>query len=167
MEKISKDAHSSTGTSTGPVKSEQLDLASVMKASQVISGEIEIGKLLSHMMRIILENAGAEKGCLILKSGEGFHIKAEGDIHHEEIRVLQSIPIEEAHQIPVAVIQYVARTRHNLVLNDAVQKGEFTNDPYIIKHQSKSILCAPLIHQKNISCRHHLHLHLGMNAPID
>ena len=151
MEKISKDAHSSTGTSTGPVKSEQLDLASVMKASQVISGEIEIGKLLSHMMRIILENAGAEKGCLILKSGEGFHIKAEGDIHHEEIRVLQSIPIEEAHQIPVAVIQYVARTRHNLVLNDAVQKGEFTNDPYIIKHQSKSILCAPLIHQKNIS----------------
>ena len=94
MEKTSKANPLSTSTSTGPVKSEQLDLASVMKASQVISGEIEIEKLLSRMMRIILENAGAEKGCLILQSGEGFRIEAEGEIHKEEIQVLQSIPAE-------------------------------------------------------------------------
>jgi len=151
MEKTAKADPSKTSTSTGPVKSGQLDLASVMKASQVISGEIEIQKLLSRMMRIILENAGAEKGCLILKSGEGFRIEAEGNIHQDNIRVLQSIPVENAPQVPGAIIQYVIRTKENLVLNDAAKQGKFTSDPYINQHQPKSILCAPLIHQKNVS----------------
>ncbi len=151
MEKTAKADPLKTSTSTGPVKSEQLDLASVMKASQVISGEIEIEKLLSRMMRIILENAGAEKGSLILKSEEDFFIEAEGDIHQDKIQVLQSIPVEDAQQVPGAIIQYVARTKENLVLEDAAQKGDFTTDPYIINHQPKSTLCAPLIHQKNVS----------------
>ena len=150
MEKTAEADQTRTATSTGPVKSEQLDLASVMKASQVISGEIEIEKLLSRMMRIILENAGAEKGCLILKSGEGFRIEAEGEIHKEEIHVLQSIPVENAEQVPGVIIQYVARTKENLVLDDATVKGDFTTDAYIVQHQPKSILCAPLIHQKNL-----------------
>jgi len=149
MEKTSKAAHSTT--TSNPVKSEQLDLASVMKASQVISGEIEIEKLLSRMMRIILENAGAENGCLTVKSGDGFRIEAQGNIHQKEIQVLQSVPVEDFPQVSGAIIQYVVRTKENLVLEDAAQKGDFTTDPYIIKHQPKSILCAPLIHQKNVS----------------
>ncbi len=151
MEKHAKADPSKTSTSTGPVKSEQLDLASVMKASQVISGEIEIEKLLSRMMRIILENAGAEKGCLILKSTGNFRIEAEGHIHEEKVQVLQSIPIETAPQVPGNIIQYVARTKENLVFDDATHQGEFTTDPYITQHQPKSVLCAPLIHQKNLS----------------
>ena len=67
-DKDRKPGHSATTitTTTNQLKGEQLDLTSVMKASQVISGEIQIEKLLSRMMQIIIENAGAEKGCLIL-----------------------------------------------------------------------------------------------------
>jgi predicted ATPase/signal transduction histidine kinase len=147
-------APSSSKTSiitSNQLKSEQLDLTSVMKASQVISGEIEIEKLLSRMMRIIIENAGAEKGCLILKSSGDFRIEAEGHIHQEKVKVLQSFPIENATQVPSAIIQYVARIKESLVLDDAALQGDFTTDPYIIKHQPKSILCAPLIHQNNLS----------------
>ena len=147
-----KPAHSTTSTTTtNQVKSEQLDLTSVMKASQVISGEIQIEKLLSRMMQIIIENAGAEKGCLILKSDESFRIEAEGHIHQEKVQVLQSIPLEDSSNVPVTIIQYVARVQENLVLEDAAHQGKFTTDPYIMQHQPKSLLCAPLIHRNNLS----------------
>ena len=151
MENVSKAAHSKTGTTSSPVKCEQLDLTSVMKASQVISGEIQIEKLLSRMMQIIIENAGAEKGCLILKSDESFRIEAEGHIHQEKVQVLQSIPLEDSSNVPVTIIQYVARVQENLVLEDAAHEGKFTTDPYIMQHQPKSLLCAPLIHRNNLS----------------
>ena len=122
-----------------------------MKASQVISGEIQIEKLLSRMMQIIIENAGAEKGCLILKSDGDFQIEAEGHIHQEKVQVLQSIPLEDSPNVPVTIIQYVARVQENLVLEDAAQQGKFTTDPYIMQHQPKSLLCAPLIHRNNLS----------------
>ena len=138
-------------TTSNQVKGEQLDLTSVMKASQVISGEIQIEKLLSRMMQIIIENAGAEKGCLILKSDGDFQIEAEGHIHQEKVQVLQSIPLEDSPNVPVTIIQYVARVQENLVLEDAAQQGKFTTDPYIMQHQPKSLLCAPLIHRNNLS----------------
>ena len=148
-----KPGHSATTSTTtsNQVKGEQLDLTSVMKASQVISGEIEIEKLLSRMMQIIIENAGAEKGCLILKSDGHFRIEAEGHIHQEKVQVLQSIPLEDSPNVPITIIQYVARVKENLVLEDAAHQGKFTTDPYIIQHQSKSLLCAPLIHRNNLS----------------
>ena len=164
-DKDRKTSLSTTGTTTSnQVKGEQLDLASVMKASQVISGEIEIEKLLSRMMRIIIENAGAEKGSLILKSGEDLRIEAEGHIHEKKVQVLQSIPIKNAPQVPGAVIQYVARMKESLVLEDAAHQGEFTTDPYIMKHQPKSILCAPLIHQNNLSGIIYLENNLAIGA---
>ena len=154
-----------TGTTTSnELKSEQLDLTSVMKASQVISGEIEIEKLLSHMMRIIIENAGAEKGALILKSDGDFRVEAEGHIHEEKVQVLQSIPVKTAPQVPGNIIQYVARTKESLVLEDATHQGEFTTDAYIVQNRPKSILCAPLIHQKNLSGMIYLENNLATGA---
>jgi len=103
------------------------------------------------MMQIIIENAGAEKGCLILKSDGDFRIEAESHIHQEKVQVLQSIPLEDSPNVPVTIIQYVARVKENLVLEDAAYQGKFTTDPYIINHQPKSLLCSPLIHRNNLS----------------
>jgi predicted ATPase/signal transduction histidine kinase len=150
-DKDRKPGHATTITTSNQLKGEQLDLTSVMKASQVISGEIQIEKLLSRMMQIIIENAGAEKGCLILKSDGDFRVEAEGHIHEEKVQVLQSIPLEDSPNVPVTIIQYVARVQENLVLEDAAHQGKFTTDPYIIQHQPKSLLCAPLIHRNNLS----------------
>ena len=149
-DKDQENSHSTFSTTSKQVINEQLDLTSVMKASQVISGEIQIEKLLSRMIQIIIENAGAEKGCLILKSDGNFRIEAQGHIHQEKVQVLQSIPLEGFPEVPVTIIQYVARIKESIVLEDAAHQGEFITDPYLMEHQPKSLLCAPLIHRNNL-----------------
>lgn len=130
-----------------------LDLATVMKASQAISSEIVLEKLIGKLMQIAIENAGAQKGFLVLEKERSWVIEAEGNVEHEDVRILQSIPIDFVdadRQLPlmsIAIINYVLRTRESVVLNDAVHKGQFTHDPYIVATQPKSILCMPLLNQ--------------------
>jgi hypothetical protein len=83
-----------------------LDLDSVMKASQTLSGEIVLGKLLANMMQIVIENAGAERGLLLLPQKKGWFIEAEGEIKGNEVMVLQSIAIGESDQLPRPLIHY-------------------------------------------------------------
>jgi predicted ATPase/class 3 adenylate cyclase/GAF domain-containing protein/tRNA A-37 threonylcarbamoyl transferase component Bud32 len=135
-------------TTTGP--GNHLDITTVMKASQAISGEILLDKLLSSLMKILIENAGAQRGYLILSSQGQLLIEAEGTINSQQVTVLQSIPVETCQELSSAIVNYVARTQESVVLDDAVQEGQFTNDPYIQKHQPKSILCVPLINQSQI-----------------
>ncbi|MEM8780789.1 MAG: GAF domain-containing protein, partial [Cyanobacteria bacterium P01_G01_bin.49] len=128
---------------------EALDFATVMKASQIISGEIVLDKLLANLMKILIENAGAQTGFLILdRAGEWF-IEASGEVDVDNVTVLQSISIDQ--HLPRSVVNYVTRTRETIVENDATQQGKFTNDSYIKTHQTKSILCAPLINQGQLS----------------
>jgi predicted ATPase/serine phosphatase RsbU (regulator of sigma subunit)/tRNA A-37 threonylcarbamoyl transferase component Bud32 len=132
-----------TRTSSG----EFLDIATVIKASQAISGQIFLEKLLPNLMKILIENAGAQVGFLILESQGQLLIEAEGSVNSEQVTVLQSIKIESRENLPLGVVQYVARTQKDVVLSDATNEGVFTNEPYIVKNQPKSILCAPIINQ--------------------
>ena len=142
---IIKDTQTTT-TGSGS----NLDIATVMKASQAISGEIQLDKLLSSLMKILMENAGAQKGYLILSSCEKLLIEAEGKIDDARVTVLQSIPVESCQELSKAIVNYVARTQESVVLDDAVREGKFTKDSYIQKNQPKSILCVPLINQAQI-----------------
>ncbi|MEG5136808.1 MULTISPECIES: AAA family ATPase [unclassified Microcoleus] len=139
-----------TATVTTTGSGTNLDIATVMKASQAISGEILLDKLLSSLMKILLENAGAQRGYLILSSQGKLLIEAEGTINDELVTVLQSIPVETCQEISSSIVNYVARTQESVVLDDAVRSGQFTNDSYIQKNQTKSILCVPLINQSQI-----------------
>ncbi|MEG3901568.1 AAA family ATPase [Microcoleus sp. B4-C5] len=127
-----------------------LDITTVMKASQAISGEILLDKLMSSLMKILMESAGAERGYLILSIQGKLLIEAEGTINSQQVTVLQSISVENCQKLSSAIVNYVARTQESVVLDDAVREGQFTNDPYIQKHQPKSILCVPLINQSQI-----------------
>ncbi|MGB7895375.1 MAG: adenylate/guanylate cyclase domain-containing protein, partial [Microcoleus sp.] len=127
-----------------------LDITTVMKASQAISGEIMLDKLLSKLMKILIESAGAQRGYLILSNQGELLIQAEGTINSQQVTVLQSISVENCQELSSAIINYVARTQESVVLDDAVREGQFTNDPYIQKHEPKSILCVPLINQSQI-----------------
>jgi PAS domain S-box-containing protein len=127
-----------------------LDITTVMKATSAISGEIMLDKLMSSLMKILMESAGAQRGYLILSSQGKLLIEAEGIINSELVTVLQSIPVETCQKLSSAIVNYVARTQESVVLDDAVRSGQFTNDPYIQKHQPKSILCVPLINQAQI-----------------
>ncbi|MBD2185538.1 AAA family ATPase [Aerosakkonema funiforme] len=136
-------------TTTGSQSASALDLATVMKASQAISGEILLDKLLTKLMKILMENAGAQTGYLILETEGKLQIEACGEVDSDNITVLQSIPLE--NRLPIAIINYVVRTKETVVLNDATGEGNFTNDPYIKQHQTKSLLCAPLIDRSQLS----------------
>ncbi|MBD1929542.1 AAA family ATPase [Trichocoleus sp. FACHB-90] len=135
-------------TTTGS-QAEILDMASVMKASQAISGEIVLENLLEKLMKILIENAGAETGLLILSKQGQFFIEVAGN--KEEVKVLRSLPVSTSQQLPVSVINYVTRTQKDFVLNDAVQEKIFNTDPYIIQNQPKSLLCVPIIYQGKLT----------------
>jgi GAF domain-containing protein len=124
-----------------------LDLKSIMKASKTLSRETVLNRLLKKMMHIVIENAGAEKGLLLLPEQDSWFIQAQGHINSSDTTVLQSLPLEETEQVSASVIYYVAYTRKNVVLNDANQEGTFRRDPYIVKYRPKSVLCVPLVNQ--------------------
>ncbi|WP_228060517.1 AAA family ATPase [Coleofasciculus sp. LEGE 07092] len=154
-----KSSTFSTTSSSESNSSAVLDLATVMKAAQAISSETILDKLLASLMKIMIENAGAQKGFLILETKGQLLIEAKGVVDSvqqgcaecNQVKVLQSIPVENSQFLSVAIVNYVARTRETVVLNDAVHEGRFTNDFYIKTNLPKSILCAPLIDRGKLS----------------
>ena len=148
----STSSNSLTTTNTYTMTSSNrggLDLAAVMKASQAISGEIVLDKLLASLMKILIENAGAQKGFLLLPTAGKLRIEAEAsvDTEEEEIVVLSSIPVEESQALPMTIINYVERTGLDVILNNAVGERQFSVDPYITQRRLKSLLCTPIINQ--------------------
>ena len=162
--RITDTRKTTTSTTTTSNSGEALDLATVMKASQAISGEIMLDKLLASLMKILIENAGAQSGFLILPSQSesgndraNWVIQASGAVNDEQVTILQSIGIDSVEvstQMPLlsaAIVHYVIRTKENVVLNDAVHAGHFTQDAYILTKKPKSILCIPLLDRGNLS----------------
>ncbi len=154
---------------TGRIKA--LDLATVMKASHTLSGEIVLGGLLTKLMQIVLENAGAEKGFLLLEKAGQLLIEASGTVGIDEITVRQSIPLPSkgigdgvCSLLPISVINYVVRTEEALVLSNANTEEIFATDPYIVTQNPKSVLCAPILHQGKLTGVLHLENNLTTGA---
>jgi predicted ATPase/serine phosphatase RsbU (regulator of sigma subunit)/tRNA A-37 threonylcarbamoyl transferase component Bud32 len=129
----------------------KLDLISVLKASQALSGEIVLAKLLDRMMQIVVENAGAERGCFLMEKGKSLSIVAEREETLKESVTLQSVPVEQSKRICLSLVQYVARTKEYVVLSDATTDSRFSSDDYVLQNQPKSILCLPILHQGKVS----------------
>ncbi|MEG4121011.1 AAA family ATPase [Microcoleus sp. N9_B4] len=139
------DSRNSLSNTSGSTSGETLDLAALMKASQAIASEIELDKLLTTLMRILLESCGAQIGHLILESQGQLRVEASGEANSNQVMVLQSTPIETC--LPLSIIHYVERTQEGLIETNVAREGRFTQDAYIKAHQPKSILCAPLLNQ--------------------
>ncbi|MEH2261906.1 trifunctional serine/threonine-protein kinase/ATP-binding protein/sensor histidine kinase [Nostoc sp.] len=135
----------SSATSSSNV-SLALDLASILKASHTISGEIELENLLSSLMTIVIENAGADKCVFMLLRDSRLLIKGSTTTGSKPI-VLQRIPIEDSQDIPHRLIYKVLHEKQTAVIVDASADRTLANDPYIIRQQPKSILCSPILHQ--------------------
>jgi len=124
-----------------------LDFNTVIKASQAISQEIELENLLQKMMKIIIENAGADRGLLILERNGDLQIDAVATLKEEDVDVLQSVPIQNCMELSRDIARYVFRTGESVVLQDAANDSAYANDFYIRRNQVKSVLCAPVVHQ--------------------
>jgi signal transduction histidine kinase/DNA-binding response OmpR family regulator len=145
--KSGTNATSSQNTTNHSGTEQNLDLTTVMKAAQALSGEIILSNLLTTFMQILLENAGAQTGVLILEKFKKLFIEATGQVNQEVITIQESIAVETNQQLPLSIINYVRQTQENVVLNDATNEGMFTTDEYILEHQPKSVLCVPIVHQ--------------------
>ncbi len=142
---LSHKSRSNLSDTSNSISGETLDLAALMKASGAIASEIELDKLLTTLMRILLESCGAQTGYLILESQGQLRVEASGEANSNQVIVLQSTPVETC--LPVSIIHYVARTQEGLIESDVAREGRFTQDAYIKTQQPKSILCAPLLNQ--------------------
>ncbi|MEH2056593.1 MAG: AAA family ATPase [Nostoc sp.] len=136
----------SSATSSSSSISVALDLAAILKASQAISGEIELEKLLSSLLEIVIENAGADKCVLMLLRDSCLLIKGSITVGTEPV-VLQSLPVEDSQDIPLKLIYKVKHNQQTVVLLDAMADLALASDPYIMRQQPKSILCSPILHQ--------------------
>jgi len=128
-----------------------LDLLTVLKASQDIASEIVLDNLLVKLMTNVIENSGAQRGYLILEQDEQWKIIAEAAVDDTETYVRAAKNISETDLLAQGIVYYVARTQETVVLEDASQSGEFVQDQYVQSHQARSILCTPLINQGNTS----------------
>ncbi len=126
-------------------------VASIVGASQTLSSEIELPKLIEQLMTIAIENAGADGGMLILLSEGEYRIRAEAEATGDQIEItMRQEAITEAI-CPESLVRYVIRTRENVVLDDASKLNLFSADRYLGGRRSKAILCLPLIKSRTLS----------------
>lgn len=126
-------------------KAGSLDLDTVMKAAIAISSEIEMPRLLSEVMHHAIENAGAQRGSLLMQKKGAWVIVAQGGIERTTVKLDHPVAMDERGSVSAGVVRFVARTRERILLDDAASKGEFVSDPYIRHHKCKSLLCVPLL----------------------
>lgn len=128
-----------------------MDFGSLIKAARIISGEIVMEKLLTKLMRILMENAGAGRGCLFVAEDESYVLKAEGIAENSEPRIIDSIPVNECDTVPQSLIHYVARTRETVVLAQAAADSRFGQDAYVAASKPQSVLCLPFLNKGQLS----------------
>ncbi|MBI4851599.1 MAG: AAA family ATPase [Acidobacteria bacterium] len=143
--------NSKTSTLLLDAKNTSLDLATVIKASQAISSEIVLDKLMTELLKIVVENAGANRGFLLLKKDSKFFVEVQSHSDKPAIKLSQPILLEECKYLSQAIINYVIRTKENLVLDNASKDDRFIQDPYIKGARPKSILSIPIINQGNLT----------------
>jgi len=147
---LSQEAVASDPTSTVGVAVERLDLATVIKVSQAVSGEIVLEKLLETLMRAAIEHAGAERGLLIAPRGDELQIEAEATTSGEDVTVRRPDGAHATAALPESLVRYVVRTEESVILDDASSQNPFSADPYIVQRRARSILCLPLINQAKL-----------------
>ncbi|MFX3635949.1 MAG: AAA family ATPase [Candidatus Pristimantibacillus sp.] len=129
---------------------ESVDSLAVVMSAQALSGEMEMGRLLDNLMRIMLHNAGADSGALIFDHEGRWMVEAYGNT---EKLYIESVPLEEESDIvPAAIIGYAARTKEEVVLHDASNEGMFARNPFVRGSGLRSVLCLPIMHQNRLVC---------------
>jgi predicted ATPase/signal transduction histidine kinase len=153
----------STVTSSSSGSAGVLDFSSVLKASQAISKEIIFDKLIATLMKTVIENAGADKGILIMVNMGQFVIECIAEIADSQVTISSAIPQKISYQIPLTLINYVSRMEETLLLNNG-KNHQFSNDKYWKKYQPQSILCTPILKQNKVIGILYLENNLTSNA---
>ena len=117
---------------------DRLDLTAAVRASQAVSGEIVLADLIQTLMTLALQEAGAERGLLILSRGDELSIEAEATTVASRVTVHSRQDEATTTDLPESILRYVARTRQSVILDDATAENRFMSDPYLRERQARS-----------------------------
>jgi predicted ATPase/GAF domain-containing protein len=127
-----------------------VDMATVLRLGQALAGEMDLPQVLEQLMRIVLSNAGAARGCLVLERDGALRIEATIAVDPDVVTVRDGGPMEACPDLPASVIRYAARTQETVVLGDVAADPRFASDPYVAARGGLSILCLPLVHRRRL-----------------
>ncbi|PTL76119.1 AAA family ATPase [Vitiosangium sp. GDMCC 1.1324] len=139
---------------TSGTASTQIDALTVVKTQQAISGEIVLERLVTTLLQAAIENAGAQRGALLLPDGDSLSVAAISD----------ASPEEAAHALPWMLLAYVRRTREHMLIGDASKPHPFSSDAYLSRSEARSVLCLPLLRQEQFSGALYLENNLAPDA---
>ncbi|MBE9182580.1 AAA family ATPase [Oculatella sp. LEGE 06141] len=139
-----------------------LDLATVLKASQTLSSEIQLDKLLATLLHTVLENAGADKGALLMPHEHQWFVEALAVVD-QPVQV-QAIAFGDSLELPHGLINSVKRSLQPIVIVDAAVHPALAMDAYIVQQQPKSILCTPILQQGKLVAILYLENHVTVGA---
>jgi predicted ATPase/C4-dicarboxylate-specific signal transduction histidine kinase len=128
----------------------QVDLETVTKASQAISSEIVLEKLIETLLIITLQHGAAERALLILQRGDNQQIAAEATSVRDKIAVYSRESTLTSSELPESLIRYVIRTQERVILSDASTDNIFSEDEYIRQKRPRSVLGLPLIKRRRL-----------------
>jgi PAS domain S-box-containing protein len=134
----------------GPPAS-QLDVKTVVKASQALSSEMVFPRLIEKLLRIAVENAGAERGLLIMvRDGGPPRIEAEATTGPGKIEVAVRQAVVTPCDLLQSALHYAIRTREPVLLDDASADNVYSKDEYVLRKRSRSVLCLPIMKQAQL-----------------
>ena len=136
------------GTTSKHDASGFLDLATVLKSTRLISRELVLEDLLKSLIALVIENAGAERGSLVLRRRDRLVVEARAEAGGEP-QVLMGQELDEA-DVSGAIIRYAARSRSPVVLGDASSSTRFDQDPYVQRAKPRSVLATPILNRNEL-----------------
>ena len=148
---LRKQASAPGQTSTFVAPLELLDVATVIKVSQTISGEMVLEKLIDRLLRLAVEHAGAERGVLLFPRDDDVQIEAEATISSSDVIVHRPDAAAARGAVPESIVRSVMRTRQHVILDDASAPTPYSSDPYVMERRPRSALCLPLVNQGKLT----------------
>jgi PAS domain S-box-containing protein len=137
-------------TTTFGATVEQLDIGAIVKASQAISGEIVLDRLVETLMTIALQHAGAERGLLVVLQGDTLQVVAGAETNRKAVEVTLRQESVASSDLPRSLLQTVIRTQQSVILEDASAQNPFSADDYFRQKRARSVLCLPLVKQAKL-----------------
>ena len=142
---LREEPRSASPTDTIATPIEYLDFSTVTKVSRALSSEMDLERLIDTLLRLAIEYAGAERGVLLLSRANEMRQEAEAFTGADGIIVHR--PGGPAPELPASIIQYVARAREMVMLDDASSHPRYSADAYVLRHKARAILCLPLLNE--------------------
>ncbi len=140
-------------TTTFALRSEELDLLSVTKASQTISGQLRLDRLVGTLLEVALEQSGAQRGALLLAKGDELTLEAEAAMEEEQVvtRLLASSLVDPS-KVPVAIVRRAQVSLEPVVVGaKELDEAAYASDPYLASARPRSALGLPIVSRGNVA----------------